>query len=202
MSDYEMNQDTRITSSVAFDNFIWREGTLEVYPSAEIMMGGQFFFSPTESNDPIGKIHRAIRSRIALQSGRGKTLEAFHIYNEFNPQKSYFFPCLIIHSDEPSETSSAFFGGEYLEGLPILIEVAFKRDKSKITSDGTLSGKGLAEYYLYETRNMIDEINFDSNFVNVGAVSYEDVIHEPVEQSQTLYGFELRMLVEFKDGVS
>ena len=86
-----------------------------------------------------------------------------------------------------------------MEGLPLLIEVAFKRDENKITSDGTLSGKGLAEYYLYKTRNLIDEIDYESNLVNVGQVSFEDTIHEPIEQNQTLYGFSLRASVEFKD---
>lgn len=202
MTDKVMDGDEILTSSTAFDNLIWREGILEVYPSAEILMAGEFIFFPTESNDPVGKIYRALRSRIALESGRGKTFESFHIYNEYNPQKSFFFPCLIIHNDEPSETSSSFFGGELMESVPIIIEVAFKRDRAKITSDGTLSGKGLAEYYLFQTRNLMDEILYEGDSVQVGSVEYNTTLHEPTEPNQSLYGFSLQAKLDFKTGGS
>lgn len=198
MSDLLMEGDTKITSSTVFDNLIWREGSLEVYPEAEVIMNGDFIFYPTESLDPIGKIYRAIKSRLAIESGKGRVFESFFFYDNFRPATPIFFPCLIIHNAETTETSSAFFGGGYIERIPIVIELAFKRDKNKITADGTLSGKALSEYYLFETRNLLDDIIYEGDAVRIGQVDYDNTFHNPTETNQTLFGFTLNASIEFK----
>lgn len=200
MSDYTLITDSIIRTDTIIDDFIYRDGTIRIVPTATFQMGGAYYFSPTSSNNYVEKIYEGIKSRFAIEGGKAGLFEGFHFYNEYKPNAQIFFPCLIISTEETSETASSFFGGDYTYMFPITVEVAFKRDKFLITSDGTLSCKSLAEYYLFHTRKLFEETNYNSDYIKIGEMGFEDEIHEPREGNQTLYGFSLDAKIEYKLG--
>jgi hypothetical protein len=201
MADYELVPGDNVTISVdiGVDDFIYRGGLFRIVPTASFIVGGDYIFAPTSSEDPPGDIFRCLLTRFIIDTGRNGTLAGFHTYDSYERNKSLFFPCIIVDNFENAdEPETYFFGGDYMNKAMIGIDLAFKRDKY-VTIDGERVGqRELAEFYLHDVRKKINDIAFESDVVCVGNLAFDSTIEEPKERNETLYGFSMDVTIEYK----
>jgi len=200
MSDYTLtdNDDVTISSNIEIDNFIYRGGKIKILPSYEFTMNGEFIFSPTTSENPQGHIHGAYVARMNLECGQNGFFEKFHIYDLYPDRHPLWFPCMVFDAGEEVEDAEAFFGGEVMHQTALSLDLAFKEKYTFEVSGDRLEEKDLAEYYLHVARDILNDIVYSSDYINVGKVGIQDSIQEPRKSRQSLFGFTMELYVAFR----
>lgn len=191
------NEILTISEDTIVDNVISQGGRIVVPPKYSFKMNGEFIFEATSSGDPENFILNAISNRFSIETGRDGTFEGFAIYPSFPVNKSLFFPCLTFDSFQTEEIGASFFGGEYFNLATIDINLAFKKNQTIVNSTETLSEEALADYYLFKSNELLNDIGYMGNMIKVGEVKIDSTLRVPEEKNQTLYGFSMDVKIEY-----
>jgi hypothetical protein len=198
MTDYTLNYGSNITisSPATIENFIYDGGKIRLTPNIYYYKTGDFIFNPTSSDNPEERIFNSFISRFALETGINGKFPAFKLYDLY-PNAALFFPCMLFQYAPGDEPSATLFGNEFLLGLNISIELAFKRDYKINIGNNLIGEKDLAEHFLYNANQIINDIKYNSDKIKIGEIEINPKIHEPKEPNQTLYGFSMDVFIEY-----
>jgi len=200
MVDYTLDegQDVTISENTTVENFYYKGGKITVLSGCSFMLTGDFIFCPDNIDDTVGKIFGAILARISLETGYNGAFTGFRLYDLPPDITPLYFPCIIVDREPESEISAELFGNEWIERVFVTIDLAFKSNKYLDVESLRINKKALAEHYLWYMRQIVDDMVYQSDYINIGEVKVEASVQEPQEINQTLYGFALDMSVEFK----
>lgn len=200
MVDYTLEEGDNviISENTAVENFYFKGGRITVLPGASFLLTGDFVFCPDNIDDAIGKLFGAILARISIETGYNGPFTGFKLYDLPPDITPLYFPCIVVDREPESEVSTELFGNEWMERVFLTVDLAFKADKYLTVDTERINKKQLAEHYLWYMRQILDDIVYDSEYINIGEVVIETSIQEPQEANQTLYGFALDMNIEYK----
>jgi len=200
MVNLTLSDATDITISVntTVEDIVYEGGRLIILPNVALFYTGEFLFRPTTSDDPIGKIYGAFVARTAAESGYNGLFTNFRVYDLYPETEGLFFPCIVYtHDDGEQKITDYHFGGSWMEEVELVCDLAFKMNTYLVVDNDTLSGKPLAEHYLWCMRQVVNDIDFTNDVIKIGDFSVEESIHEPKNKNQTLYGFSLYIDTEY-----
>ena len=201
MADYSLYEGDNIVvnTDTIINDFYYYGGKIDVPPSINFSINGDFIFCPTTDEDPVGLLYKALVARIEIESGKNGLLFGFQVYDLYPSNRALFFPCVVFGKIErESPIAEPLFGGEYMEGETIVCDLAFKSTEAR-TIGGVIVERGdLANHYLTNVREILNSIIFRSDAVNVGDFKERSSIQEPQEDNQTLWGFSMEISLDFK----
>jgi hypothetical protein len=201
MVDFTLSEgdDIKITTSSIIDNFYFEGGKIDVLPGVNYTMNGSFYFCPTSSENPLESIYKSLVARIEIETGANGRFSGFVVYDLYPRNTPLFFPCIVFGNVEKDEPIMEYmFGGDTMQQETMVCDLAFKYGESRIIGGIIVEREDLAFHYLEEMREIIKDINYLSDFVNIGAVGENSSIEKPQEQNQSLYGFSMEIDVSFK----
>jgi len=201
MVDYTLSDGDNITISgdTSVKNFYYIGGKIRVPPSYDFIKSGEYIFCPISEEDPIGSIYGALVTRLSIETGKNGTFSGFQLYDLYPENKPLFFPCIVFGKlDTAERITQELFGGDAMQEMAIVCDLAFKTDYIKRIGNVLVDKKDLANYYLTKMRDILKDIKFDSSAVNVGNFTEESSIQEPKETNQTLWGFAMEIRLDFK----
>lgn len=189
----------KITSSTEIDNFYFEGGKIDIMPGVDFTMNGKFIFCPTSSENPLETIYKSFVARVEIETGANGRFAGFMVYDLYPENTPLFFPCVVFGNLEREEPiAEYFFGGEYMPQETIVCDLAFKDKENRTFGGITVEGEDLAFHFLEEMREVIKDIDYFSNFVNVGSVNENSSIERPQEANHSLFGFSMEIDVSYK----
>jgi hypothetical protein len=201
MTDYTLSDGDDITTmgDTTIENFHYHGGKIRVPSSYNFIKTGEFIFEPETDEDPIGSIYGALVARLSIETGKNGIFAGFQLYDLYPENKALFFPCIVFGKLETAETiTQELFGGDAMEGVTVVCDLAFKTNYSQRIGNVLIEKTDLANYYLTRIRDILTDIRFNSDLVNIGNFKEDSSVQEPKEANQTLYGFAMEIKLDFK----
>jgi hypothetical protein len=201
MTDFTLNEgdDIVISSDTAIGDFYYKGGKIDIPPIVSYSKSGRFIFCPEIDSDPMNKIFGALVTRTEIETGKNGIFSGFQIYDTYPENKPLFFPCIVFgKTDREGNITQYLFGGEAMEGITIICDLAFKGDQRKTVGEILIEKFELANYYLNKMRELLKDIVFVSDTIKIGDFIENSSIQEPKEVNQTLWGFSMEITLNFK----
>lgn len=202
MADFTLSDGDNYTvsSNTTVSDFYYEGGKIDVQPKARFVREGYFNFTPTSSADSIGHIYGALVALVETETGVNGTFANFKVYDAYPENTALFFPCIVFALIEQEEPIREYmFKGEFMETNNIVCDLAFKKTDFKTVGGILLSGSDLADYYLTNMREKLRDVVFKSDAIKVGSFIEKSSLQKPKEPNQTLYGFSMEIMVDFKN---
>lgn len=202
MADFTLSdgQNYTVSSNTTVSDFYYQGGKIDVPPAYRFVRNGSFYFVPTTSEDVIGHIYGSLVALVETETGANGIFSGFKVYDLYPENRALFFPCVVFGQMESEEPIREYmFGNESMEEIGVICDLAFKRNDYKTIGNIIVSGSDLAEYYLTNMREKLKDVFFKSDYIKVGNFEEQSSIQEPKEPNQTLWGFSMEIVLNFKN---